>query len=329
MDADPPMLTFSKISWEEGTRATGKYSTLLTSQSNAFRMNQVPNMHLSACVAAFSGSGQNILKIVSSGHEIDVTDDGSLTVMLPTRGTLEVESEGKKQHARAGGVLILGPSRRRTRVVRPDKGDFEACLLKTPLSECESARIPSKIQLFGTGDPFIPAKDYAAKTFASLVDYIFSDLTSEAPMLAAERSSALAEALLLEHLRNLLQSNSDDSGSAGRLPIHKVREAEDFMRSHFSEPLGLAEIAAAAGVGSRQLQAIFRKVTGETPWSRLTAIRLEQARLQLLAGGVNVTVASIALECGFTHLGRFAEAYRFEFGESPSQTLRQAKDRPQ
>jgi AraC-like DNA-binding protein len=35
-----------------------------------------------------------------------------------------------------------------------------------------------------------------------------------------------------------------------------------------------------------------------------------------------VNVSEVAYRWGFTHLGRFAGAYRARFGESPSQTLR-------
>jgi len=33
-------------------------------------------------------------------------------------------------------------------------------------------------------------------------------------------------------------------------------------------------------------------------------------------------VTKVALDCGFSHLGRFAAQYRAQFGELPSQTAR-------
>ncbi|OXH85552.1 AraC family transcriptional regulator, partial [Burkholderia multivorans] len=57
------------------------------------------------------------------------------------------------------------------------------------------------------------------------------------------------------------------------------------------------------------------------PMQYLRAKRLEHARELLLGATPERRIADIALDCGFTHLGRFALAYRERFGESPSDTL--------
>ena len=62
----------------------------------------------------------------------------------------------------------------------------------------------------------------------------------------------------------------------------------------------------------------------------LKAIRLEKAHAALQSGdskgGADVT--KIALDAGFAHLGRFAQAYRLRFGELPSATARLRSDKP-
>ncbi|HEX2431520.1 MAG TPA: helix-turn-helix domain-containing protein, partial [Aestuariivirgaceae bacterium] len=37
------------------------------------------------------------------------------------------------------------------------------------------------------------------------------------------------------------------------------------------------------------------------------------------------TATAIAYDCGFGHLGEFAQSYRLRFGESPSETLRRSR----
>jgi AraC-like DNA-binding protein len=57
--------------------------------------------------------------------------------------------------------------------------------------------------------------------------------------------------------------------------------------------------------------------------ARLRALRLEMARSELARAARNGrTVASVANELGFGHLGRFSADYRARFSESPSDTLR-------
>jgi AraC-like DNA-binding protein len=55
-------------------------------------------------------------------------------------------------------------------------------------------------------------------------------------------------------------------------------------------------------------------------------LRLSQVRGALLsARGQLVTVTEIATDFGFAELGRFSVEYRKVFGESPSETLHQAR----
>jgi AraC-like DNA-binding protein len=98
-----------------------------------------------------------------------------------------------------------------------------------------------------------------------------------------------------------------------------VRRAVDYMHANASEPLTLAAVARAAGVGSRSLQAAFRRDLGTTPTAYLRDLRLDRAHAEFADGGVTVT--EIALRCGFAHPGRFAAAYRSRFGVSPSADL--------
>jgi transcriptional regulator GlxA family with amidase domain len=58
-----------------------------------------------------------------------------------------------------------------------------------------------------------------------------------------------------------------------------------------------------------------------SPMQYLRATRLEHARELLRRSQPERRIADVALDCGFTHLGRFAIAYREKFGESPSETV--------
>ncbi|CAN0584814.1 unnamed protein product [Ectocarpus sp. 12 AP-2014] len=63
------------------------------------------------------------------------------------------------------------------------------------------------------------------------------------------------------------------------------------------------------------------------PWSVLTDLRLERARVPLLSDDPGMTVASPAHEAGFGHAGRFSSSSAAKFGETPSGTLQRLGNR--
>ena len=101
-----------------------------------------------------------------------------------------------------------------------------------------------------------------------------------------------------------------------------MKRAEAYIEAHLDEPLSIAELAAIAGVSARSLQTGFQQFRGTTPMAHLRALRLKRAHDELLAADPQRTsVTDIAMRWGFSHLGKFAVAYKQRFGESPRDTL--------
>lgn len=102
-----------------------------------------------------------------------------------------------------------------------------------------------------------------------------------------------------------------------------VRRFQTLLEERGSEQVTMLDVAAALRVSLRTLQSSVREELGSTPSAMLRQARLAQARSRLLEPDDDATtVTDVAIQCGFTHLGRFASAYRTTFGESPSATLR-------
>lgn len=118
----------------------------------------------------------------------------------------------------------------------------------------------------------------------------------------------------------------DRIDTTGLLP-RTVRRAEAFIAEHACEPLTLSDIATAAGVPERTLLHSFKRFRDITPMQLVREARIDIARAMLLHARDADRVADVALSCGFVNLGRFASAYREKFGESPSDTLRNAQRR--
>ncbi|MHC8392035.1 helix-turn-helix domain-containing protein [Pseudomonas sp. MDT2-39-1] len=89
------------------------------------------------------------------------------------------------------------------------------------------------------------------------------------------------------------------------------------------ETLNLLELSQVAGVSLRQLQHAFKAFTGMTPTHWLRLRRLNSAHRELLARTPNdTTVAEVAMNWSFWHLGRFSSSYRALFKALPSETLK-------
>ena len=77
-----------------------------------------------------------------------------------------------------------------------------------------------------------------------------------------------------------------------------------------AEPLDLAQLAGASGIGIRALQLGFRRHFGMSISEMLLDMRLADLHAQARAGFARCSIIDIAFDLGFTHLSRMAGAYR-------------------
>ncbi|MGH3653083.1 AraC family transcriptional regulator [Glutamicibacter sp.] len=130
---------------------------------------------------------------------------------------------------------------------------------------------------------------------------------------------------LMANRSNLAQSLEQwSTPTASGFQSRMVKDFLTLLQSHCPEDLTVSEIAEALGVATRTLQVAVARELDSTPSAQLRKARLERARTLLLAADPrSLNVSQIAQECGFTHLGRFAQSYKHQFGVSPSATLRE------
>src|SRR5262249_41952170 len=143
---------------------------------------------------------------------------------------------------------------------------------------------------------------------------------SLSPLAAANWREKLPDQLLLGQRHGLSEAIRSFSGEAERLP-HALRRARDCLQARAAEPLDLAQLADAAGIGIRALQLGFQRHFGMSISEMLLDMRLAHLNARLKAAPSDARVIDIAFDLGFTHLSRMAGAYRQKYGETPSATL--------
>jgi AraC-like DNA-binding protein/tetratricopeptide (TPR) repeat protein len=104
-----------------------------------------------------------------------------------------------------------------------------------------------------------------------------------------------------------------------------VRKALELLNGDSALQYSVPKLAAACGVAPRTLQKHFRRFLGRTLLEARLDAHLKRARRELLRAPSGATVTDIALHCGISHLGRFAELYRLRYLETPSATLRRCR----
>lgn len=139
-----------------------------------------------------------------------------------------------------------------------------------------------------------------------------------------ERVAVELEHLLLSLLLAGQPHRPAEPAPAAGIAPAVVRRAETWIEAHACEPIRLADIAAAADVPVRTLLDGFQRFRAASPMQLVRQYRLAHARHRLLDATDDARIADIALDCGFAHLGRFSQAYRRRYGESPSDTLRRS-----
>ncbi len=106
-----------------------------------------------------------------------------------------------------------------------------------------------------------------------------------------------------------------------RLKIHRVVvRAKEYVYEHLRELIHVTDLCKYCGVSLSTLERTFMREIGITPNGYIRATRLHEARHALLdANGDGLTIAEIAMNCGFTHMGRFSHLYRTHFSRLPSE----------
>ncbi len=112
-----------------------------------------------------------------------------------------------------------------------------------------------------------------------------------------------------------------------RAPDHKplspaqMRRIHDFIEAHLGEPIGLVEIATAAGLSPYHFARRFKAGTGLSPHRFLLRRRLDRAR-KLIADR-DLPLAAIAHAAGFSSQSHMTTAFRENLGRTPGWFVRQ------
>lgn len=170
----------------------------------------------------------------------------------------------------------------------------------------------------------VPARPGLAEDLRRLHLRALSDVEA-APELLNNPAAMLQlrDAILIEWIEALPTKVETDDLASGEARKRVVDRACELMLAQRDAPMTILQVCDRIGASPRKLEYCFRSVLGIAPAKYMRAARLNGVRRELRQGGG--AVQDVAARWGFWHLGELAAAYRRQFGELPSQTLRQAR----
>lgn len=262
--------------------------------------------------------GPVALARIGWGSEVSVESDhpGAWAVNVPRSGVLE---------ASVGGAHVLSLEGQAT-ICPPD----ESTLMSRWSADCsivgmrleKSYLADEVVALVGLHTDRLPAqldlRTDAGRAWIGLLSSIGTEALRNPALTRDERVGRRLAGTLTAAFVSACFPEEPGCGTVRPRIVSRVLDA---LEADPARDWTAADLAREAGVGIRRLQQGFQRYLGTTPMQHLLGIRLARVHTDLLAG-TDPTVADVAFRWGFTHLGRFAAAYRERYGVAPSQTLR-------
>jgi len=245
------------------------------------------------------------------------TADHLIVLVVDGRCDIEGRYRGSwhKSSYRAGCIGMTAPGEEVTLRWR-DNGAHATLQLHLPEATLRSAYedladrhvpAPAMPHVLGYDDDLIAT---TLLTLSSAMSEGVSDLYAET------MAHFLTSHLLVRHAKALPPTTQGVDGL-------RMRRMDEFLQANLGDAISLEDIAAVAGISRFHLVRLFRKIHGETPFRRLTRMRIEEAKRKLRAGRESVT--EIAFACGYDNPAHFASAFRRWVGASPSEYRKQAR----
>jgi AraC family transcriptional regulator len=101
----------------------------------------------------------------------------------------------------------------------------------------------------------------------------------------------------------------------------RLEHVMEYLYTHYTESMGLDQMAAVAGLNKNYFIRLFRSIIGMSPYQYLLEIRIEKAKELLL--NTQMSISEIAFIVGFKNPTSFNSSFQKKTGKSPSQFRQQ------
>lgn len=257
----------------------------------------------------------------------DVSSLTSYSISLPLTGEQELVKDQQRFVSNRDFGLIVSPDENQELVIGGNCRKVLIAISRHSMRSCLEELLQSRSELPIRFDPLMDARDGAVASWWRTACYLQEEMSRSQALyghsaFARDMESALIKGLILSQPNNY--SAALLRARATKIPHYLVR-AKAVIEERSAEDLRLEDIETCAGVSRVKLFEGFKRYFDTTPMAYLKRYRLEAVRRAILSEPCARQISVIAMNWGFTHLGRFSSEYKKLFGESPSVTAQQHK----
>ena len=130
-------------------------------------------------------------------------------------------------------------------------------------------------------------------------------------------AASILQTLLYQALRaDIYRRLGDKMPSLHNVELYRIMSVLSIMDREYKYPWTVGELAELAGMSRSVFAVEFQTTIGDTPFAKLSAIRLEEASRRL---GEDTRIGEIANSVGYQSVAAFSRAFHNRFGEWPAE----------
>ncbi len=180
--------------------------------------------------------------------------------------------------------------------------------------------------------PACRGKKPSSTDLSRVASRLFDDAHAQSVMIALRHEAEVHGATstffehglsLVLHRLSTLALEGGGSHATFRIANPSLRTLLTFIEERLDQELNVRELAAMAEVDPKTLTRLFKRETGQTPYSYVTLRRMERAK-QLLQD--KRTVTDTAMAVGYANPAKFSAAFRRMLGCSPTEWINASQE---